>query len=316
MFLINKRQQIDFERYFNVIHACGGAVMLEDLTFLMNEYYKEDIQSGNMKPYKYGKVARDVTQIEELELEDFNIYKSTVKNKKTGKPVNNKFIVLSSSGWYKAEKVARGEVNIAKEDSPQKLKFNAFKGVLKRESKVQHELLIEKFLENYEYLEQVQVNDRTGKHLQGRVEIDKFLNNDDILIESVELIQGRDINEKSTYRISIMYFSKNLVYKKLAVRMDEILAVMERAQHLGNIEPDAKLQLEFKCVNAIPCIVTRCLTSVKNYKRIYAFYASIHKHRIKGSEFHENKLNHYFTQRILDHVKFYYIDDKYNLIEY
>ena len=309
---MNKKQLLLYRKYLTVVGLCGGAATLADLPRLMNLYYAAEIKNGATKEFKYDKIAYDLRIIDKLhdsgDLEWFSVYTSSVKNVKTGKPLNSRFIVLTSKGWYEYDKKARDELNIANEDTQRKVKFVAYRNVYLRDIHSKHKVISAAIVDNYEHIKQVYIN-KDGSHIKGIVSVPKFIT-DDILIEEMKI----DTCTDKTYVMKIMYFRDKLSYSQLSRTLDKMLAILEREQHLGEIPSDFKIKLKVSCINTIPGNVKKCIKYINKYKRHYAYFASVHQNN--HTSFNETTLEKYMSNKIIDRIDFFYLTENFEIYKY
>lgn len=309
---MNKRLKRDYERYLNIIYKCGGAVRMNSLPFLLNKEYQELIDKEELKEYNYDKVAADIRAIEKLidecKVNEVTTYISNVKNQH-GKPNNYKYIVLTHNGWYKFEKKSRSEIAIGS-STQARLKLNAFKNIINKKVVEKHEHYVQEILKDYKYIEQVYTNENNGSHMLGKVEVDKFLDTDSVLIEDI-----RSIEEEKIYYIKVMYLRTNYTNLHFCKTVDKLLGVFEREKSLDKIGKDFKIQIEIDILTSLPLIPKKMIKFFNKYKREYAYYSAYHI-KDAGRDFDDKKLSSYKSHKIIKRFNFIKIEDDYSLTSY
>lgn len=315
MFVLTDRQITDFKRYLNVIGKCGGCILMNDLPLLTNIEYKDLIENGEIKTFKYDKVARDIRMIEKLiedeELNWFKTYVSYVKNEH-GKPSNHKCITLTPEGWYVFMGVKnRPEIETIDESTLNKSKLNAFKNIINKEKRENHTKYTKMLLEDYQYKEQVYSKEKTpGEHIRGKVEVDKFLKDANVTIEKIEMQE-----ENSILYIKLSYIRLSIFYKEFCDMIDKMLSVFERCKSLGEIPLNVKIEIEVDIINRVPLLPKKFFNYFNKYKRKYAYYALYHKKSIDEThrKLDEALLGSYKTHNIIRRFNFMVISEEYNL---
>lgn len=277
------------------------------LPLLLNKEYKELIDKKELKEFKYDKVAKDIRTIEKLidkgEVKEITTYISNIKNRH-GKPDNRKYIVLTHNGWYKFEKRSRTEIDIGSKATQSRIQLNAFRNIINKEVVNKHQAYVNSILKNYEYVEQVQSN-RTNK-----VEIDKFLATNSVLIEDI-----RNIQEENICYIKLMYLRTNFTNLHFCKTVDKFLSIFEREKSLGNIPEDVKIQIEIDILTLSPLIPRKTIQFFNSYKREYNYYSAYHKKDI-GKKFDESKLSSYLSNKIIKRLNFLKIEEDYSVTLY
>ena len=315
---MTKRLKQDIDIYLNVIGKSGGGIKMEDLPLLVNIEYKNLIEKGKMRKYKYSKVAADIRKIEELiesgRIKEFKIYISQIKNK-YGKPDNYKYITLTKAGWYKFQGESRPELQIGNKGTQNLIKFNALKHIVLKDKYNTHLAFKESILKDYKYIEQVYIKKKYGSHMKGRVEVDEFLKKDNFFIGDIKIL-----GEEKIYNVKMLYIQPTFGRKNFCESIDKVLGIFEREQSLEKINKHYKIEIEIDIITNSPILVVDMFNFFNKYKREYAYYSmysqkSINNENIGNSK-DGSKLGHYKSAKIIKYFNFYTVNNDYTLSSY